>query len=340
MVLTILAVAVSGVSRHGLTGDGIRVATLISCAALTVGATTRLADRWRLWVVDAIVLLGTVHAGITVAVLAWGAVAAGPPAPAVWSSGLQQSPNTLAALLAATSAITLRRLDHRQGPSLPVPWLRAMLAAQVVGVAATGSRFGAICVAAILLVSAMNARLRMSRGVLAGIGLASLAAGLVTLATTPTERVGIWAQAVRRLADAPWVGAAGDVPPFTGSSELIPSTTHAHNEVLQLAVEFGVPTTLGLVAVAAAWVAWRWSKMDRALLVPAAIIVGSGLIDVTLRSTPVLAIMALCAGAAAATERSGADETTADETTGGETTARERRADRRRSVRLPAISTR
>ena len=309
----IATMLVLGVGHDGLGGDGIRVAVLTATALLVALVGTSLSRVDRLWVVDGLIALGTLHAAVAVAAFATSLVSESSSDLGTRISGLRASPNTLAALLVATAAVTSWRASHPQsvrtskaaaGPDR----LWILLAIQCLGIVATGSRFGLLAVAGLLLWAARRTTSRLWSVGLVSAGFVGVAVVAVALVAVPTARIELWSAALRRSFESPWTGLGTTSEPLVDHSAGVPATSFAHNEILQVAIEFGVPLTIGLVVVVTAFVRRHHSSMDRGLMVAAAAVVASGMIDVTLRSTPVLIVAALCVGAATAPARARPDE--------------------------------
>ena len=286
---------VLGPLRDGLSLETARVPVLVVAAALAVLAVARLDQGRREVLVTGLVVLGCLHAVLVLGDFAV-AVAREVPYPSRPASMLG-SATGLGMLLVATSVLTAREVERRGGRPAGIA-----LGLQGAALVATGSRT-AILVAAVLLVG--YAATRPSRLLRALTGLAVLVGGAMVawrIATEPLEqRPHLWQQALGRIADHPLVGAGPLPEPYARSVPGARVTTHAHNELLQWAVEYGlVGLALGvLVVVLALRHSGSWATRDRWLQVAAAALLSAGLVDFTLRITALTVVAAILVALAA-----------------------------------------
>lgn len=286
-----------GPLRDGLSLETARVPVLVVAAALTVLTVFRVGQVDREVLVTGLVVLGCLHAVLVLGEFAV-AVAQAVPYPSRPASTLG-SATGLGMLLVATSVLTAREVERRGGR---LPGLA--LGLQGAALLATGSRT-AILVAGFLLVG--YAVTRPSRVLRALTGVAVLVGGAMVawrVATEPLEqRPHLWQQALGRIADQPLAGAGTLPEPYARSVPGARVTTHAHNELLQLGVEYGlVGLALGVLVVAIALRRCRpWGAQDRWLQLAAAALLCAGLVDFTMRITA-LAVVAAALVALAATD--------------------------------------
>ncbi len=266
----------------------LRVPALVLIAVLAVLATRRLDGRQRATVVGCLVLVGTVQAGVAVGqvALAW---SAGPIDLPPRATGLVGNPNALGVVLAATGALTLRALAHR-----PTRLLRAALAVQAAGLLLTGSRL-ALLVAMLVLVVCAPRRVPRPVAVAAAVwALAALAVVVARFAVTGWDRAGLWAAALREIARHPLAGRGAEPVVLDVPGSPVGPTTHAHNEVLQLAVEYGL-VGVALAALSVVLAVRSPGRSDRWLVAATGALLAGGLADVGLRVTALALATALVA---------------------------------------------
>ncbi|QBR92723.1 O-antigen ligase family protein [Nocardioides euryhalodurans] len=291
MVALLLWLLVAGPLRTGLTLEGVRVPLLVVGVVLTVLATRRLDHAEREVFLGGMVVLGCLHAVVALGELAV-AVSQRLPYPARVDSLLGSS-NGLAMLLVATSVLTVREIAHRGG-RLPA----LALLVQGAAVIATGSRT-AIALAAVLLVGYAASRPGWRPRAVATCGV--LAGGAMVawrFATEPPEpRPHLWREALARIADHPLMGAGPEPAEFSLSAADARATTHAHDELLQWGVEYGlVGVGLALLVLVLAVRTTRpYGQGDRWALLAATILLSAGLVDFTLRITALAVVAAALA---------------------------------------------
>lgn len=169
-------------------------------------------------------LAATFLAGLTVVRMATGAVG---------FIGPVSNPNTVAAMLIVGLAIT------GFGVWRPRGWAWLMLATQLVGLGATGSRAGMVAVATVFVGVATVAFVRrrgLSRRAgwaLAGCGVVAMALllGLAASRIRHEQRVEMWRGAVHMIADHPWLG----VGPGQFEAMYPPYRTSGYNEFSSIA---------------------------------------------------------------------------------------------------------
>lgn len=271
-----------GPLRSDWTLGTVRMPLLVAITALTALVVHRMNGRERDTLVTGLVLVGCLQAVIALGEVVMWAVIEPSVSPRV--GALLGSPNGLGMLLVATSVLTVRELDRRGG-WLPV----AALVLQGSALLATGSRT-AILVASLLLVGYVATHAGWRRGMLAAAG---LAVGIAVVAwrtvTERQDRPGLWLEALRRIADQPLVGEGPASAPFLLASPGARITAHAHNEVLQWGVEYGlVGIVLGVVVLVLAIRSVRRPfGGDRWLQLAALALLVAGLTDFTLRITAI-----------------------------------------------------
>lgn len=156
-----------------------------------------------------------------------------------------------------------------------------------------------------------------------GVGLAVLAP-YVSQITLVLRRVGslarpssnpydarpqIWAEAGRQIRAHPWVGVGpGNFPVVShqvGSEAAYADAAHAHNVILTVAAEVGIPAALVFIGLTLYWSTVSAKSIRRLSPGPAAALVagpaaalvsfvGQGILDVTLRSPLILLLFCLC----------------------------------------------
>jgi hypothetical protein len=121
----------------------------------------------------------------------------------------------------------------------------------------------------------------------------------VAASSPPNPRTGLWVAALSRISEHPLIGN-GPVLQVYFAHPSRQATTHAHNELLQFAVDYGlVGLTLGLAAVAAmipSLVAGL--RADSWLAAAAVTLCATGLVDFGLRITAIALLGAVLLAAA------------------------------------------
>lgn len=273
-------VVIDGPVRAGWTLESVRAPLLLVIAALTALVVRRMSAQERDTVATGLIVIGCLQAAFALGEVALTTTSAPPGMPR--AGALLGSPNGLGILLVATCVLTARELDRRGG------WLpAAALLLQGGALLATGSRT-AILVAAVLLVGYVATHSGWKGGLLAGAG---LAAGMAVVAwrtlSEPQDRPRLWLESLRRIADQPLLGEGPASAPFVLPSPGSRVTTHAHNEILQWGVEYGlVGIGLGVVVLVLVLRSVRQPLGgDRWLQLAAAAVLVAGLTDFTLRIT-------------------------------------------------------
>ncbi len=262
---------------------------LVAACALGAAAADRLDAQGRAVVLDALVAVGAVLAAS--AVLGWvTAVREGAHLP-VRAATLVGYPNAGGVLLVATGLVTLHL--HRRG-RLGARSTAGLVTLQGLGVLATGSRLALLLTLAAVVVVAGQRRTRA--GVLAASAVALPVVALLVqrFATSSTERLRLWAEAVSQIADHPVTGR-GPTPVLLAASLGGKPTTHAHDEVLQLGLEYGlVGLALALVVAVLVVSALRARRVVDPLLALACVAVASlALTDFALRTTAAALVLAV-----------------------------------------------
>jgi hypothetical protein len=237
---------VDGPMRVGLDIEAVRVPFLVLLVVLAAATVSRLDDRQ----IEA-VLLGAVAVGVVHAALA--VVGSVVQLPAAFqgqhfhrATSLVGNPNALAVILVATGCLTLRAARRRRSTLL-----LGGLALQAVAVLLTGSRLAigiALCVVA---VSGLRSGSLWVKKVLLTWGLLAVAVFVLRVASSPPNpRPELWASALSRLSKHLLIGN-GPVLQVYFAHPPRQATTHAHNELLQFAVDYGlIGLALGLATLA------------------------------------------------------------------------------------------
>jgi O-Antigen ligase len=113
----------------------------------------------------------------------------------------------------------------------------------------------------------------------------------------PEQRLELWRAALSRIAAAPWIGT-GPLPSTYPLPEHAQATTHAHNELLQFTVDYGLVGLLLAAAATTAIVVTARShpqpvSRDRWLFTAAMVLWAGGLVDFSLRVTAVALLAAV-----------------------------------------------
>lgn len=278
-----------GPVRVGFDLAAVRVAALVVIAFLTVQAVRKTDTRGRETVILGLVLLGCLQAVLAIA----------EAVPAVSMLQLPRADatlgyaNGLGIMLVATLCLTLRQVV---GPRQASGWWWAV-GLQVVAILATGSRTSIGLGFLLLLAAALLMRRPGIRLLVAILGLAGTAVVWVRFAVEPPEqRLHIWAETLRRIAAAPWIGEGPGPEPFSITAPAARVTTHAHNELLQWTLEYGlIGLALALATVLVLVLRYRAKPrgpVDRWTAVAAGVIVAGSMTDFTLRITALTLIAA------------------------------------------------
>jgi hypothetical protein len=233
LVLTLFVwLIVDGPMRVGLTIEAVRVPFLVFLVVLAASTVSRLDDRQIEAALLGVVALGLVHAGLAVA----GSVA---QLPSVVQGGdfyratsLVGNPNALGVILVATGCLTIREVLRR--PSMV---LAGGLALQAVALLLTASRLAlaiALCVVAVC--GLRSGSLRVKKLLLPWGVLALAVFAFRTASSPPNPRPALWVAAVSRISEHPLIGS-GPVLQVYFAHPSRQATTHAHNELLQFAVD-------------------------------------------------------------------------------------------------------
>lgn len=192
------------------------------------------------------------------------------------------NPNTLAVVLASSAAVAGAALVEQLRSGAPAEgrwWKRTALPALcvfacVARLAQTGSLTGALAAVAGGLALALLLGGRTVRAVACGVALpaAAVVSGLLVRMianpwslsgrSTVAVRMHIWRAALRMIAERPWFGHGGGafgarvggyIEPAARLNPQLAEPASAHNEIIELAVELGIPGgILAAVAVVAA----------------------------------------------------------------------------------------
>ena len=296
LVLTLFVwLVVDGPMHVGLAIEAVRIPFLVVLVVLAASTVSRLDDRQ----IDA-ALLGVVALGV---VHAWLAVASSVvQLPSVVQGGdfhratsLVGNPNALGTILIATGCLTLREVLRR-----PSKVLAGGLALQAVALLLTASRLAlAIALCVVAACGLRSGSLRVRKLLLAWGTLAVAVFAFRVASSPPNPRPALWAAAVSRISEHPLIGS-GPVLQVYFAHPSRQATTHAHNELLQFAVDYGlVGLALGLAALAAmipGLVAGL--RADSWLAAAAVTLCATGLADFGLRITAIALLAAVLLAAA------------------------------------------
>jgi O-antigen ligase len=293
------------VLAHGdVSAASLHVPLLVALVALAVAAASSLDPAGRRTLAAGVVALGTLHAGIVLA----SAIGAGVRGESVLPPGtraesLLGSANALAFLLLASSILTAGFAVGSQARSRTRLVLVAALTAQAGALLLTGCR-AALLVA--LLVAGVATRRRLGTWGTGALGaFAVLAVGVVGQRFRGEgggTRVELWAEAMDRIAQHPVAGWGPLPPAYQATDGAGRATTHAHNELLQLTVEFGLVGLLLMVIALALAARQVDGRVEPVLLVASLSLVASGMTDFSLR-VPAIVLAASVLFAAAVTRR-------------------------------------
>lgn len=262
---------------------------LLAMGALATVAADRLHAEGRAVALDGLVVVGAAL-GVS-AVLDWAmGVGEGEHLP-VRAATLMGYPNVAGVLLVATASVTLYL--HRVGRLSGGPAI-GLVTLMVVGVLATGSRLALLLTLAAIVLVAGRRRTRTSVVTASAVALPVVALLVQRFATSSTERLRLWADAVSQIAVHPVTGR-GPTPVVLDSSLGGKPTTHAHDEVLQVGVEYGVVGLgLALLVLVLVVAALRARRLVDPLLALACVAVASlALTDFALRTTAAALVLAV-----------------------------------------------
>jgi hypothetical protein len=280
-----------GLASAGVTFTSVRVPWLVVIAVIAVAAAGRLGHGQRLLVRTGLVVVGVAIGGT--AVLDWVLAALGGEPVPIRAPSLLGYPNAAGVLLVATSLVTVGLLgDEVFDPRL----LRGALALQMAGVLATSSRIALAAVLVIVAVWVWRHRTRRALAGALGVGGAVGALLVARFATSPSERPRLWRLAAAEIAAHPVAGRGPSPVLLTSGPDGGRPTTHAHNEFLQLAVEYGlVGLALALLAlgVALAVLVTRCRLADPSVAAGCLAIGALAFTDFSLRITAVALILAV-----------------------------------------------
>ncbi len=191
---------VSGIARGGVSPDSLRVPLLVLVAVLTVGCVRRLTTPDRELLLAGVVLLGVLHAVVTLGQAS--GLLPGGDLP-LRAGSLLDHPNALGIVLVATGLLTVRLLRRAPGNGWSVA-LAGVLTVQVAALLLSGSRL-ALLVAAVAVVVGVR---RHPRLVVPAVVFLVAAASVVAVRSSsiPPQRPRLWAEAVRQIAERPWFG--------------------------------------------------------------------------------------------------------------------------------------
>jgi O-antigen ligase len=296
LVLTLFVwLIVDGPMRVGLAIEAVRVPFLVFLVVLAASTVSRLDDRQIEAALLGVVAVGLVHAGLAVA----GSVV---QLPSVIQGGdfyratsLVGNPNALGVILVATGCLTLREVLRRPSKVLAVG-----LALQAVALLLTASRLAlaiALCVVAVCGLRSGSPRVK--KPLLAWALLAAAVFAFRMANSPPDPRPALWAAAVSRFSEHPLIGS-GPLLEVYSAQPTRQATTHAHNELLQFAVDYGlVGLALGIGALATVvprLVAGL--RTDPWLASAAVTLCATGLADFGLRITAIALLAAVSLAAA------------------------------------------
>jgi len=260
----------------------VRVPLLIVIATVTVLVVGRLSVRDQQTLVRGVIAVGCLQAAIALVELA--VTAAAEPAVIPRTVAMLGSPNSLGMLLVATGVLTARELARTGGRLLA-----AALLLQGAALLSTGSRTAILVASALVVLYVLSSggwRVRAAAG-------AGLTAGLLLVvwrtAAEPQDRLELWEEAVGRIASRPLLGEGPPVEPFSPAIAGSRTTAHAHNELLQWGVEYGMLGVglLLMVLVLALRTTGPLSGGDRFVQCAAIALLAAGVTDFTLRVTAI-----------------------------------------------------
>lgn len=309
-VVTMLGLAVAanlvwlvidGPIRVGWTASAVLLPTVLALTWVAALTAARLDRDQRATVVRGLIALGVLHSTLAVGAALVRLIAA---------TDLQGWPrvestlgnaNALGVLVAASTALTLGEL--RRSRQTPLVFAATL---QCIAVLLTASRLAIVLELVYLGWYAGRTARRSARVVVSFWAVAALLVGIARFAHSwPDERVALWAAAIDRISQHPLVGSGSTPRVYDLELAGARPTTHAHNELLQWTVEYGVVGLL-LAAVALLAVVRRALRTGRGtadgwVLAAALGLLAGGLTDVLLRvpavalPAAILTAMAVCA---------------------------------------------
>lgn len=278
----------------GLAEAGPRMAVLrplwlIVVVTLVAATADRLTSPDRVLVMGGLVVIGVVLAAS--AVVDWTVGLADGEALPIRASTMLGYANGAGMVLVATGLVTLHL--HREG-RISTARLGTLLAVQALGVLATGSRLALLVALAATALLAWRHRTPRVLLMAAGVAAPFTALVLQRFATSRPERLDLWRSAVAEIGTRPLFGR-GPSPEIVQASFQGRPTTHVHDELLQLGVDFGLPavalTLLALVLLAVR-LAHR-GLSDTCLGLACAGLASLALTDFALRITAVALVLAV-----------------------------------------------
>ncbi len=315
LALALWAAVVTVGAGTGAGGAGWGFVWLLLLLLVTWAAADRLDADERLVLVGGVVVVGAVLAAS--AVTGWSVQALAGGGLATRAPTLLGYENAAGALMVASTGGALHLHRERR---LAGPLSGAVCGLLGLGVLATGSRLA-------LLVGLAGLawwvwRRRTARVTIAGAVVAAPAVLVLVhrFATSPDERLLLWASAWHGMASNPVTGR-GPAPVVLAGATGARPTTHAHNELLHVGLEYGVPGLVlacaCLVAVAAGLV--RRTAIDPALVVGCSALALLGLTDFALRFPAVsVALVVLAAATWPPAGRAGTHPPVGPSATGGD----------------------
>jgi O-antigen ligase len=295
LVLSLIVwLIVDGPMRVGLDIESVRVPYLLFLVVLAASTVSRLDDRQIEAALLGVVAVGVVHAGLAVAGLVAQLPSVAEGRDFHRATSLLGNPNALGVVLVATGCLTLREAQR-----WPSKVLAGGLALQAAALLLTASRLAlaiALCVVAVF--GLRSGSLRAKKLLLAW-GILAMAVFAVRVASSPPDpRPALWVGAVSRISEHPLIGS-GPVLQVYFAHPSRQATTHAHNELLQFAADYGlVGLALGIAALATVVPGLvAGLRADPWLAAAAVALCATGLADFGLRITAIalLAVVLLAA---------------------------------------------
>jgi O-antigen ligase len=284
-----------GLLRVGPQLTAVRVPILVLAAVLSVSTVRRFDLAQRAGFLHGTVILGTLHASIALAQSAAHVLSSDSVTAQSRAVGLLGNANALGIIVLATTCLTARELERERTPVTAYA-----LALQAVAILVSGSRIAILLGLGVLSWHAI-ARGGWRTAIFAS-PWAILAMTILSLrfASTPPTRLYLWSAAVHLIARHPLLGQGPGARVIAISLPAVNPTTHAHNEVLQLVLEYGlIGLVLGVVTVVVGLRSMRkhWSH-DRWVMAGAVVLAASGLTDFTLRITAITVLTSALIAAA------------------------------------------
>jgi len=278
-------------ATHADAESGLRVPVLVAVVTVTSMVTARFTEEERTTLFRGLVTVGGVHASIAVFSAAVH-LANGRTwfPPGYRSESLLGSANALGFILVAAAAVTTHPSVVRR-PEFACVLLVLLWA----GVLLTGSR-SAISAGILMAVVLMRRLRRLPVLVAIGAGLAVVVARFAASAHEP--RGDVWLEALHGLASHPFLGQGPGPMLFVTPNPADRITTHAHDEILQLGVEYGIVGLVLMSATIALALHQGRRPQELSIAMAAFALLASGLFDFSLRVTAVAilaAAMTTCA---------------------------------------------